>query len=145
VGQNLVAILGGGGSGHEPAHAGFVGRGVRIVLESLLRSLRYAHCRRFGGNFCIAQVLAFRLIFCDYVQGVFGVLCSHVSFGSADAVLAAILATTGAAGCLMIVKNYTGDRLNFGARLRLVRAPSLFCSTLSMCFSPLSPSIRPCS
>jgi dihydroxyacetone kinase len=31
-----------------------------------------------------------------------------------DAVLAGILAVTGASGCLLIVKNYTGDRLNFG-------------------------------
>ena len=28
--------------------------------------------------------------------------------------LAGILAVTGKAGCLLIVKNYTGDRLNFG-------------------------------
>ncbi|MEO1749520.1 MAG: dihydroxyacetone kinase subunit DhaK, partial [Pseudomonadota bacterium] len=33
---------------------------------------------------------------------------------SVDAVLAGILAVTGEAGCLLIVKNYTGDRLNFG-------------------------------
>jgi dihydroxyacetone kinase len=33
---------------------------------------------------------------------------------SVDAVLAGILAVTGPAGCLLIVKNYTGDRLNFG-------------------------------
>ena len=33
---------------------------------------------------------------------------------SVDAVLTAIQAVTGDAGCLLIVKNYTGDRLNFG-------------------------------
>jgi len=33
---------------------------------------------------------------------------------SVDAVLSAIVATTGKAGCLLIIKNYTGDRLNFG-------------------------------
>ena len=33
---------------------------------------------------------------------------------SVDAVLSAILAVTGEAGCLLIGKNYTGDRLNFG-------------------------------
>ena len=33
---------------------------------------------------------------------------------STDAVLAGILSVTGDAGCLLIVKNYTGDRLNFG-------------------------------
>jgi dihydroxyacetone kinase len=40
-----------------------------------------------------------------------------------DAVLAGILAVTGPAGCLLIVKNYTGDRLNFG--LAAARARSL--------------------
>lgn len=33
---------------------------------------------------------------------------------SVDAVLHAIINVTGEAGCLLIVKNYTGDRLNFG-------------------------------
>lgn len=33
---------------------------------------------------------------------------------SVDAVLNAIINVTGEAGCLLIVKNYTGDRLNFG-------------------------------
>ena len=33
---------------------------------------------------------------------------------SVDAVLAGILAVTGPAGCLLIIKNYTDDRLNFG-------------------------------
>ena len=33
---------------------------------------------------------------------------------SVDAVLACILAVTGDPGCLLVVKNYTGDRLNFG-------------------------------
>jgi dihydroxyacetone kinase len=33
---------------------------------------------------------------------------------SVDAVLSGILAVTGKPGCLLIVKNYTGDRLNFG-------------------------------
>jgi len=30
------------------------------------------------------------------------------------AVLTAIRTVTGPAGCLLIIKNYTGDRLNFG-------------------------------
>jgi len=69
-----VALVSGGGSGHEPAHAGFVGQGM----------LTAAVC---GDVFASPSV---------------------------DAVLAGILAVTGAAGCLLIVKNYTGDRLNFG-------------------------------
>jgi dihydroxyacetone kinase len=39
-----------------------------------------------------------------------------------DAVLAGILAVTGKAGCLLIVKNYTGDRLNFGLAAERARA-----------------------
>ncbi len=72
--RSKVAVISGGGSGHEPAHAGFVGRGM----------LTAAVC---GDVFASPSV---------------------------DAVLAAILAVTGKAGCVLIVKNYTGDRLNFG-------------------------------
>jgi dihydroxyacetone kinase len=39
-----------------------------------------------------------------------------------DAVLAGILAVTGKTGCLLIVKNYTGDRLNFGLAAERARA-----------------------
>ncbi|HEX3982122.1 MAG TPA: dihydroxyacetone kinase subunit DhaK, partial [Acidisoma sp.] len=72
--RSKVAIVSGGGSGHEPAHAGLVGRSL----------LTAAVC---GDVFASPSV---------------------------DAVLAAILAVTGTAGCLLVVKNYTGDRLNFG-------------------------------
>ena len=41
---------------------------------------------------------------------------------SVDAVLAGILAVTGPEGCLLIVKNYTGDRLNFGLAAERARA-----------------------
>ena len=44
---------------------------------------------------------------------------------SVDAVLAGILAVTGDAGCLLIVKNYTGDRLNFGLAAERARAHGL--------------------
>jgi len=72
--KSKVALVSGGGSGHEPAHVGFVGQGM----------LTAAVC---GDVFASPSV---------------------------DAVLAAILTVTGKAGCLLIVKNYTGDRLNFG-------------------------------
>ena len=72
--RTKVAIISGGGSGHEPAHAGFVGAGM----------LTAAVC---GDIFASPSI---------------------------DAVLAAILAVAGEAGCLLVVKNYTGDRLNFG-------------------------------
>ena len=81
--KSHVALISGGGSGHEPAHAGFVGAGM----------LTAAVC---GDIFASPSV---------------------------DAVLAGILAVTGHAGCLLIVKNYTGDRLNFG--LAAERARSL--------------------
>ncbi|KAL0743416.1 hypothetical protein Bca4012_084929 [Brassica carinata] len=69
-----VAVISGGGSGHEPAHAGYVGEGM----------LTAAIC---GDVFASPPV---------------------------DSILAGIRAVTGSQGCLLIVKNYTGDRLNFG-------------------------------
>ncbi|CAH0342785.1 dihydroxyacetone kinase subunit DhaK [Rhizobium sp. CECT 9324] len=80
--KSRVALVSGGGSGHEPAHAGFVGAGM----------LTAAVC---GDVFASPSV---------------------------DGVLAGILAVTGPAGCLLIVKNYTGDRLNFGLAAERARA-----------------------
>ncbi|KAL4375090.1 hypothetical protein AHAS_Ahas05G0247000 [Arachis hypogaea] len=72
--NDKVAVISGGGSGHEPAHAGYVGEGM----------LTAAIC---GDVFASPPV---------------------------DSILAGIRAVTGPMGCLLIVKNYTGDRLNFG-------------------------------
>ncbi|MGZ0186780.1 MAG: dihydroxyacetone kinase subunit DhaK, partial [Alphaproteobacteria bacterium] len=83
--RTSVALISGGGSGHEPSHAGFVGKGM----------LTAAVC---GDIFASPSV---------------------------DAVLAGILAVTGAPGCLLIVKNYTGDRLNFGLAAEKARALGL--------------------
>ncbi|KAL8478425.1 hypothetical protein ACS0TY_030356 [Phlomoides rotata] len=69
-----VAVISGGGSGHEPANAGYVGEGM----------LTAAIC---GDVFASPPV---------------------------DSILAGIRAVTGSPGCLLIVTNYTGDRLNFG-------------------------------
>ena len=80
--KSKVALVSGGGSGHEPAHAGFVGPGM----------LTAAVC---GDVFASPSV---------------------------DGVLAGILAVTGPSGCLLIVKNYTGDRLNFGLAAERARA-----------------------
>ena len=44
---------------------------------------------------------------------------------SVDAVLAAIRAVGGPAGAVLIVKNYTGDRLNFGLAAELARAEGI--------------------
>jgi len=80
--KSKVALVSGGGSGHEPAHAGFVGAGMLTAA-----------------------------------------VCGDVfASPSADAVLAGILAVTGPEGCLLIVKNYTGDRLNFGLAAERARA-----------------------
>ncbi len=77
-----VAIVAGGGSGHEPAHAAFVGPGLLTAA-----------------------------------------VCGEIfSSPSVDAAFAAIMAVTGKAGCLVIFKNYTGDRLNFGLAAEKARA-----------------------
>ena len=83
--KSRVALVSGGGSGHEPSHASFVGEGM----------LSAAVC---GDVFASPSV---------------------------DAVLAGILAVTGEKGCLLIVKNYTGDRLNFGLAAERARALGL--------------------
>jgi dihydroxyacetone kinase len=83
--KTRVAIVSGGGAGHEPAHAGFVGEGLLTAA-----------------------------------------VCGEIfASPSVDAVLAGILAVTGEPGCLLIVKNYTGDRLNFGLAAERARALGL--------------------
>ena len=83
--RSRVALVSGGGSGHEPSHPGFVGQGMLTAA-----------------------------------------VCGDVfASPSADAVLAGILAVTGPRGCLLIVKNYTGDRLNFGLAAERARALGL--------------------
>ncbi|XP_022736765.1 putative 3,4-dihydroxy-2-butanone kinase isoform X2 [Durio zibethinus] len=77
-----VAVISGGGSGHEPAHAGFVGEGM----------LTASIC---GDVFASPPV---------------------------DSILAGIRAVTGPMGCLLIVTNYTGDRLNFGLAAEQARS-----------------------
>jgi dihydroxyacetone kinase len=83
--RSKVAVVSGGGAGHEPAHAGFVGDGMLTAA-----------------------------------------VCGEIfASPSVDAVLAGILAVTGDAGCLLIVKNYTGDRLNFGLAAERARGLGL--------------------
>ncbi len=85
VRDRQVALISGGGSGHEPAHAGYVGRGMLSAAVA-------------GDVF---------------------------TSPAPDAVLAAIRAVTGPPGALLIVKNYTGDRLNFGLAAELARSEGL--------------------
>lgn len=80
-----VAVLSGGGAGHEPAHAGYVGQGMLAAAVA-------------GDVF---------------------------TSPSADAVLAGIRAVAGPAGALLVVKNYTGDRLNFGLAAELAAAEGI--------------------
>ncbi|MGO8244361.1 dihydroxyacetone kinase subunit DhaK [Rhizobium johnstonii] len=80
--KSKVAIISGGGAGHEPSHAGFVGKGMLTAAVS-------------GEIFASPSV---------------------------DAVLTAIRAVAGEKGALLIVKNYTGDRLNFGLAAEKARA-----------------------
>lgn len=85
AGQRAVAVISGGGAGHEPAHAGYVGAGM-------------LHAAVVGDVFTSPSV---------------------------DAVLAAIRAMAGPQGAVLIVKNYTGDRLNFGLAAELARTSGI--------------------
>ena len=80
-----VAVIAGGGAGHEPAHGGYVGEGMLTAAVA-------------GEVF---------------------------TSPSTDAVLDAIHAVAGPAGVLLIIKNYTGDRLNFGLAAELARAEGI--------------------
>uniref|UniRef100_A0A3P8ZNV3 Triokinase/FMN cyclase n=1 Tax=Esox lucius TaxID=8010 RepID=A0A3P8ZNV3_ESOLU len=81
--RGQVGLVSGGGSGHEPAHTGFIGGGMLSAAVA-------------GGVFASPPPAS---------------------------VLAAILALrdAGASGVLLIVKNYTGDRLNFGLAVEQAR------------------------
>lgn len=81
--QAKVAVISGGGSGHEPAHAGFVGKAL----------LTAAVC---GDVFSSPTAKA--------------ILCAIVTVSCREA------------GCVLIVKNYTGDRLNFGIAAETARS-----------------------
>src|SRR6185437_4299889 len=83
--QGKVGMISGGGSGHEPMHGGFVGRGM---LDAA---------------------------------------CPGAVFTSPvpDQMLAATRAVDGGAGVLHIVKNYTGDVLNFEMAAELALADGI--------------------
>jgi dihydroxyacetone kinase len=85
VRNQQVAILSGGGSGHEPAHAGYIGAGMLSAAVA-------------GEVF---------------------------TSPSSDSVFAAIQAVAAKPGALLVVKNYTGDRLNFGLAAEMARAEGI--------------------
>jgi dihydroxyacetone kinase-like protein len=79
-----VALISGGGSGHEPLHAGFVGRGM---LDAA----------------CPGQIF---------------------TSPTPDQMLAAAQAVDGGAGVLFIVKNYSGDMMNFQMAAEMLELPN---------------------
>ena len=79
--QGKVGLVSGGGSGHEPMHGGFVGRGM---LDAA----------------CPGEVF---------------------TSPTPDQILAVTEAVDGGAGVLHIVKNYTGDVMNFEMAAELAR------------------------
>jgi dihydroxyacetone kinase-like protein len=85
-----VGLVSGGGSGHEPLHSGFVGRGM---LDAA---------------------------------------CAGAIFTSPvpDQVLAATKAVDGGAGVLHIVKNYSGDVMNFEMAAELAQAEGIEVATV---------------
>ncbi|KFZ01152.1 hypothetical protein V501_10179 [Pseudogymnoascus sp. VKM F-4519 (FW-2642)] len=83
--QQKVLLLSGGGSGHEPAHAGYLGDGMLDVCVS-------------GDIFASP---------------------------SASQVLAGLKALKSPKGILMVVKNYTGDKLNFGLAAEKAKSEGL--------------------
>lgn len=87
---NKVGIVSGGGSGHEPLHGGFVGRGM---LDAA---------------------------------------CPGAIFTSPvpDQILAATKAVDGGAGVLLIVKNYSGDVMNFEMAAELAQMDGVELSTV---------------
>ena len=92
VRDRQVSIISGGGSGHEPAHGGYVGSGMLSAAVA-------------GEVF---------------------------TSPAPDAVLAAIRQVGGAPGVLLIVKNYTGDRLNFGLAAEMARSQGISVETVTV-------------
>lgn len=90
VREQQVAIISGGGSGHEPAHAGYVGAGM------------------------LSAAVAGEIF----------------TSPSSDSVFAAIKEVASKPGALLVVKNYTGDRLNFGVAAEMARAEGIDVETV---------------
>jgi len=85
-----VTIVSGGGSGHEPSHASFVGEGMLSAAVA-------------------GQIFA---------------------SPSAASIFAAIKVVAGPLGVLFIVKNYTGDRLNFGQAAEMAKSQGIAVETV---------------
>ncbi|WP_042146914.1 dihydroxyacetone kinase subunit DhaK [Paucisalibacillus sp. EB02] len=85
-----VALVSGGGSGHEPAHAGYIGKGM---LDAAV--------------------------------------CGEVfTSPTPDQVFEAIKAVDGGAGVFLVIKNYTGDIMNFEMAAELAEAEGIQVETV---------------
>ncbi|WP_026909262.1 dihydroxyacetone kinase subunit DhaK [Paucisalibacillus globulus] len=83
--QGKVGLVSGGGSGHEPAHAGYIGKGM---LDAAV--------------------------------------CGEVfTSPTPDQVYEAIKAVDGGAGVFLVIKNYTGDVMNFEMAAELAEAEGI--------------------
>lgn len=87
-----ISLITGGGAGHEPAHAQFIGKGMLTAAVS-------------GQIFASPSV--------------------QLIFQTIEA-----LAQKNGPGCLLIVKNYTGDRLNFGLACEKAKSIGIPCKML---------------
>ena len=83
--EDKVALVSGGGSGHEPAHAGYVGKGMLTAA-------------------CCGEVF---------------------TSPSVPQILAAIKVVNGCAGTLLIIKNYSGDVMNFRTAAQMARSSGI--------------------
>ncbi|MDU1522590.1 MAG: dihydroxyacetone kinase subunit DhaK, partial [Actinomyces sp.] len=90
--QGKVAIVSGGGSGHEPLHAGYVGKGM---LDAAVPGAVFTS-------------------------------------PTPDPIAQAALAVERGAGVLFIVKNYTGDVLNFETAAELVQMDDIDVATVTV-------------
>ena len=88
--QGKVSLVSGGGSGHEPLHSGYVGRGM---LDAAVPGPVFTS-------------------------------------PTPDQILPAITETDTGAGVLLIVKNYTGDILNFETAAELAQAEGITVATV---------------
>ncbi|AGM26476.1 dihydroxyacetone kinase DhaK subunit [Spiroplasma syrphidicola EA-1] len=85
--NNKVALISGGGSGHEPAHAGYVGEGM---LDAAV--------------------------------------CGEIfTSPTPDQVISAIHAVGTKQGTLLIIKNYTGDVMNFEMAMEMAQSEGYTC------------------
>lgn len=83
--EEKVVLITGGGSGHEPAHVGYVGRGMLTAA-----------------------------------------VCGDVfTSPSSASILNTIVTCSNGAGVLLIVKNYTGDRLSFGKAAEVAKSQGI--------------------